>query len=111
MNLFQTNTIDFHHTTSNPQSNSRIYSIQQTGPIPNGNKAQQMKNRKGINQSIDFKPQHAQQIKQGLRAQSHLGSGTAPSSQISRKSAQSRQFAFESDLSNNYASQISGWVN
>ena len=35
-----------------------------------------------------------------------------PASQASRKSAQSRQFAFESELSNNnYASQISGWVN
>ena len=87
MNLFQTNTIDFHHPASNPQSNSRIYSIQQTGPIPNGNKAQQMKNRKGINQSIDFKPQHVQQIKQGLRAQAQLGSGTVPASQASRKSA------------------------
>lgn len=34
-----------------------MYQIQQSGSIPNGNKAQQMKNRKGINQSIDMKPQ------------------------------------------------------
>ena len=66
-----------------------------------------MKNRKGINQSIDLKPQQMQQIKQGLRASTQLGT----SSNVSRKSAQSRQFAFESDHSNNYASQISGWVN
>ena len=47
-----------------------------------------------------MKPQQMQQIMQGLRASSHI----APASQASRKSAQSRQFAFESDLSNNYAS-------
>ena len=70
-----------------------------------------MKNRKGINQSIDLKPNQVNQIKQGLLASSQMGGNGVASSQASRKSAQSRQFAFESDLSNNYASQISGWVN
>lgn len=107
MNLISANTIDFHHPNSNPHSNSRIYHIQPSSTIPNGNKVQQLKNRKGINQQMELKPHQVQQIKQGLRASSQLG----PASQASRKSAQSRQFAFESDLSNNYASQISGWVN
>jgi len=31
MNLFTANTIDFHNSSSNPQSNSRIYTIQQSG--------------------------------------------------------------------------------
>ena len=56
MNLVAANTIDFHHVGNPPQSNSRIYHIQQNSSnIPSTNKAQQMKNRKGINQSIDLK--------------------------------------------------------
>jgi len=56
---------------------------------------------------MELKPAQTAQMKQGLRASVQIG----PSGSLTRKSARSRQFANETELPNNYASQISGWVN
>ena len=65
------NSIDFHHTNSNPQSNSRAQYIPpvsgQTG-VPN---KKQMKSRKGLNQSIDLK----HNVMKSMRTSSQYGPG------------------------------------
>ena len=87
MNAFVPNQIDFHKGNLMPANSMKAQVM--------SNKAQQLKNRKGINQSIDYKPQQIQQIKQGLKTSTQV----MPASQATRKSAQSRQFALDSELS------------
>ena len=87
MNAFVPNQIDFHKVNLMPANSMKAQVM--------SNKAQQLKNRKGINQSIDYKPQQIQQIKQGLKTSTQV----MPASQATRKSAQSRQFALDSELS------------
>ena len=53
MNLFAPNTIDFHKVNLMPTNNNNKTQVISN---PVNNKAQQMKNRKGINQSIDYRP-------------------------------------------------------
>ena len=91
MNAFAPNPIDFHKVNLMPANSMKA----QVMSNQVNNKAQQLKNRKGINQSIDYKPQQIQQIKQGLKTSTQV----MPASQATRKSAQSRQFALDSELS------------
>ena len=64
MNAFAPNQIDFHKVNLMPANSMKAQVM--------SNKAQQLKNRKGINQSIDYKPQQIQQIKQGLKTSTQV---------------------------------------
>ena len=93
---------------SNPQSNSRVHYIPpvtnqlQAQPAPN---KKQLKSRKGLNQSIDLK----QNVIKTMRASTQLNPSSGNNSLMG--TGHSRKHTVDMADQNNYASQISGWVN
>lgn len=103
--MYTTNNMELQ---SNPQSNSRVHYIppvtnQMHGQVMPNKK--QLKSRKGLNQSIDLK----QNVMKTMRASTQLNPNSGNNSLMN--TGHSRKQAMDMNDQNNYASQISGWVN